>query len=84
MFDGVEILEKARPALTGGTTVKEYAYGFTLESVGIGEGDLYRDENGDLKIKPNYCPHSEPEGLEDCWTCFWYDGSREICRRAEE
>ena len=30
-------------------------YGFTPESIGIGPGDLYRNEDGDLRLKPDPC-----------------------------
>ena len=36
-------------------------YGFTLESIGIGPGDLYHNEDGDLRLKPDPLLEDHPE-----------------------
>ena len=36
-------------------------YGFTLESIGIGPDDLYRNEDGDLRLKPDPLLQDHPE-----------------------
>ena len=36
-------------------------YGFTLESIVIGQDDLYRNEDGDLRLKPDPCLDGCPE-----------------------
>ena len=44
-------------------------YGWSLESIGIGLDDLYRNEDGELRMIPDLCRLS---GLEDCCYCHWF------------
>lgn len=55
-----------------------------LEDIGIGIDDLYRNDDGDLRMKPDdICPHADPPEAE-CEFCFWFDGDSESCRYTQE
>lgn len=61
------------------------AYGYTLESIGIGPDDLYINESGNLDLIPTpTCRHSDPAWVEDCPDCKWFEPSTEECGHKEQ
>jgi len=55
--------------------------GYTLDDLGIGPDDVYRNESGELRLKEApYCSHSEPEWVEFCDDCHWFNIDTEECR----
>ena len=55
-----------------------------LASIGIGPDDTYRNDDGELRLKPDICHHSDPPYLEECWGCFWFDGDTGDCRYTQD
>ena len=53
------------------------------QDIGIGIDDLYRNEDGDLRLKPDICSYSKPKDIEDCQCCLWFDGYLGECQNPE-